>query len=269
MRFLSIAVLFILSSSFATAAHYHLELGAGNYGQEGHTRKALFTTYGANKVEIAHPETFFSDIPENASQASFPLSTKKQYRVLFLTLDELVKRYPSEQIVFHVNDLVAEWAEYASAKLREYADAKGYDTVVEAVPGNYFELNTEIDYDSVHLKNIEHMYSETIENIICEGTANDRLVVTPASRLRMREGLQKLANLSKRGLHFFILDRDDYFPHAERTDYSMRGKFYQNTTEWKGYGYDLPDGLWSAPEQMSHVFFIAAKRREELGRSVN
>jgi len=260
MRFSLITLSIILFSNLAGATYYHLELGAGNYGQEGHTRKALFTTYGANKVEIANPEGFFNDIPENASQAPFPLRTEKQYRVLFITLDGLVKRNPGEQIVFHVNDLVADWAEYASTKLREYANKKGYNVLVEAVPGNYFELNTQIAYDSVHLKNIEHMWSETIENLICKGIANDRLIVTPSSRKRMRDGLQKLANLSKHGLHFFILDRDDYFPNGERIEYSMRGKFYQNTTEWKGYGYDLPDGLWSAPEHMSHVFFIAAKR---------
>jgi hypothetical protein len=258
MRFLSITLLFLLYSNFATADYFHLELGAGNYGQEGHTRKALFTTYGANKVEIAQPETFFNDIPQDASQAQLPLHAEKQYRVLFITLDELVKRNPGEQIVFHVNDLVAEWADYASVKLREYANNKGYNVIVESVPGNYFELNTQTAYDSVHLKNFELMYSETIQSVNCQGVYHDRLVVTAASRQRMREGLQKVANLGKRGLHLFILNTNDYFPGLERTEYSMRGKFYLNTTEWKGYGYDLPDGLWSAPERMSHVFFIAS-----------
>lgn len=250
MQKISLVLVTLLLSSPALARYVHLELGAGNYGQEGHTRKALFMTYSANNVGIPSPRTFFEGITENASMAVLPLKPEIQYRLLFLTLDELVKRNPGEQIVFHVNDLVVEWADYASERLREYAGRKGYDVIVETVPGNYFQLGTTNVYDSVHLKNPELMYAASIDG--------DDTTVTESSCRRMREGLQKLANLGKRGLHFFILNSEDYFPSPERTRYSMRGKFYHNTSEWKGFGYDLPDGLWRAPEKASHVFFIAA-----------
>lgn len=247
-----------LLPGLASATYFHLEAGAGNYGQEGHTRKALFTTYSANEVTIKNETSFFEGITENASQGVSPLKPEIQYRVLFQTLDELVKRHPNELIVFHVNDLVPDWAQYASDKLAEYAFLKGYNVVIEPVGGNYFLLDSSktlasyrvFSYDSVHLKNAELMYSQSIDGRV--------LVVTNASRQRMREGLQRLANLSKSGLHFFILNTDDYFPHFERREYSMQGKFYLNSTEWSGYGYDLPDGLWSAPERLSHVFFIKA-----------
>jgi hypothetical protein len=257
MRAILFAIPILLLSNSLVADYYHLELGAGNYGQEGHTRKALFTTYGANNVAIRNKTAFFEGISENATQAILPIKAAVQYRVLFRTLDELVTRNLGEQIVFHINDLVPEWAEYACAKLREYAASQKYDVVVEPVGGNYFLLDSAItlasygagSYDSVHLKNPELMYGEAVER--------DEPVVTDASRHRMRTGLQKLANLGKHGLHFFIINRDDYFPHFERTQYAMRGKFYMNTTEWKGLGYDLPDGIWSSPKEASHVFFIA------------
>jgi|GEM_PF-2305220 len=250
MRKILLVLVALLASNATLARYYHLELGAGNYGQEGHTRKALFTTYRSNNVTIPSPQTFFEGIPENASQAILPLRPELQYRVLFLTLDELVKRNPGQQIVFHVNDLVPEWAEYASERLQEYANRKDYHVIVETIPGNYFLLEGLNAYDSIHLKNPELMYAEAIDR--------EDATMTDWSCLRMREGLQKLANLGKRGLHFFILNTEDYFPSQERTQYSMRDKFYHNTTEWAGFGYDLPDGLWRIPERASHVFFIAA-----------
>jgi hypothetical protein len=88
----------------------HLEIGGANYGEEA--------------------------------------SSKKQLDILFRTLDLIIDRYGTVGRMI-VNDLTPEMTQYAGARLREYASAKGYRYVtVELLPGDIFTLDPPVTFTS-------------------------------------------------------------------------------------------------------------------------
>lgn len=112
---------YFISSLYYTYFWAHLELGVGNYGDDGHCKVALDKTVFM-KVKHVTSEANFSDDLEEIGCGNY--DPEVQYGVLFWTLDELVFRY-GDCGVFHVNDLLPEYAEVATDRLREYAISKG------------------------------------------------------------------------------------------------------------------------------------------------
>lgn len=100
----------------------HLELGAGNYGPDGHTKSSQAMTV-LQKIKDVTNETNYIDELENIGKGDY--KPEDQYGVLFWTLDQLIVRY-GDTGVFHVNDLYEEYATFATQKLIEYKIAKGF-----------------------------------------------------------------------------------------------------------------------------------------------
>jgi hypothetical protein len=98
----------------------HLELGAGNYGRDGHTKTSQAMTV-LMKIEDVSGENYIDHLEEVGRGDYKP---EEQYGVLVWTLDELVRRY-GDVGVFHVNDLYEEYAIFATQRLMEYAVSKG------------------------------------------------------------------------------------------------------------------------------------------------
>ena len=118
----------------------HLELGAGNYGADGHTKASQAMTVLMKMKNVSAARNYIDDLEEVGHGGYKP---EEQYGVLFWTLDELISRY-GDKGIFHVNDLYEEYAAFAAEKLREYALAQGYGSVViEVVPGDYQFLDSE------------------------------------------------------------------------------------------------------------------------------
>ena len=84
----------------------HIELGAGNYGSDGHS-KASQTMTVLRKIKNVTTKKKYIDDLEDVSQGDY--NPEDQYRVLFWTLDQLIHRYGNVGI-FHVNDLYEEYA---------------------------------------------------------------------------------------------------------------------------------------------------------------
>jgi hypothetical protein len=219
----------------------HLELGAGNYGQDGHTKKALRKTLLKALTKVTNTEGWWKQLPEKDPN---PYDPAHQYAVLFQTLDQLVERKGSYG-VFHINDLVPEYATYAASCLRDYAEKKHYESIViQPVPGDYRKISPAqtlasygfTHYDSVHLKNPEVSF-------FCYGMDGDQMLCDADSRRRGRETLQHLANLSSEGLYFFPVDvQDQFIPLEEKKEFINRGIFYQPTTVWNPVPYYFPQG---------------------------
>jgi hypothetical protein len=157
--------------------------------------------------------------------------------------------------VFHVNDLFVDYANYAAAKLAEYADSKGYAHVkIGVVAGNYTEISTletigEL-YQSVHLKNFEIA-------LFNYGLDGNNILANANSRARARTRLQKLADLSCSGLHLFATNpRSSFIPGEEYDEFIAQGRFYQSTTSWSPMPYYFPEG---GQFDISHssVYFIS------------
>jgi hypothetical protein len=218
----------------------HLELGAGNYGQDGHTKASQAKTILLKIKDVSDKKSYIDGLEEVGRGDYKP---EEQYRVLFWTLDELVKRY-GEVGVFHVNDLYEEYASFATQKLREYANAKGYTSIiVEAVPGDYQLIHPEQTlcrygknkYSSAHLKNPEvSLYHNRMDG--------DDLYATDESRQEARQMLEQLASLSESGLYLFILDHKDFIPEEEKKEFIQKNIFYQGTDEWPPVPYIFPEG---------------------------
>ncbi len=239
---------------FSSPPWAHLELGAGNYGEDGHTKKSVRKTALMELTYISKTPSWYNLLPE---QSVLPLKPENQYFLLFETLDLLVKRQGPNG-VFHVNDLIPEHAEYATKCLKKYAKNQGYDNInIETIPGDYLTIRPEQTlekyglkwYDSVHLKNPEVSFFNY-------GMDGDQMLSSAKSRRWARTKLQRLANLSKKGLYFFTLDAgDDFIPKKEKEEYICKGQFYIPTTAWEPVPYYFPEGSITG-EEYGRVYFI-------------
>lgn len=235
-------IFFSLSASdFPFCGWTHLELGAGNYGLDGHTKASQQKTVLQKISDVSSEKNYIDELEEVGSGIYNP---EQQYAVLFWTLDELVLRY-GEHGLFHVNDLYEEYASWAAEKLTEYAKKRGYFHVtVEVVAGDYQKIDptstlrryAKNRYSSVHLKNPEvSFYYDRMDG--------NHFFASFASRNAARTLLQKLANLSETGLLFFILDKDDiYIPSTEKQEWIEPGIFYHPTADWESVPYIFPEG---------------------------
>lgn len=231
----------------------HLELGAGNYGRDGHTQTSQAKTVVLKLKEITSEPNYIDELEETGSGDYLP---EEQYEILFWTLDQMIQRY-GEKGIFHVNDLYEDYAEYATEKLANYAASMGYHSVtIESIPGDYASLDPsrtlakhgKHSYTSIHLKNPEvSFYYDKMDG--------DRMYSSVESREEARALLQQLANLADDGLYLFILYHPSFVPLEEHQDFFSRGVFYNQTHKWSPVPYVFPEGDRFA--NTGQVFFIS------------
>lgn len=233
----------------------HLELGAGNYGQEGHTQTSQKKTVLKELAYVSKRPTYVDQLPVTDKT---PYQPTQQFAVLFWTLDQLVAK-KGPQGIFYINDLYKDYAQEAAAHLASYAKAKNYNNIIiEVAAGDYLKLNAaEIlhpygkqTFDTVHLKNPEVSF-------YCYGMDGDRMLSSIQSRLKARKKLQSLANLSHNGLHFFPLDVKGYFiPDEEKAEFIQKEIFYLPVKEeWEPVPYVFPTGE-KFEKTYGRVYFI-------------
>ena len=232
----------------------HLELGAGNYGDDGHTQKSQKMTVLRELKTVTSAPNYISALPENST---FVIDRNHQFQVLFDTLDTLVTQQ-GKQGIFHVNDLYSEYTQVATDALKSYAISKGYNSIfIESVPGDYRTIDSVLAlasyerpfYDSVHLKNPEVSFYHY-------GMDGGYMLSDSESRQKARDTLQQLANLSYQGLFFFPINIDDYFiPLEEYIEFISEGIFYHNTSVWTAVGYNFPEGSRFS-SKLGAVYFI-------------
>ena len=257
--------LLLFTTSFSTLAFAieeaifngwaHLELGAGNYGPDGHTKASQAMTVLMKIEDVSNEKNYIDKLEEKGRGDYKP---EEQYGVLFWTLDELVSRY-GDVGIFHVNDLYDEYAFFAAQKLMEYAVSKGYDSVIiEAIPGDYQLIDSEqtlspygkVKYSTAHLKNPEvSLYHDRMDG--------NHFYASDRSREQTRLMLKNLANLSESGLYLFILYHDNFIPPKERTEFIEKNIFYQTTNEWDSVPYIFPEGI-VIDKKVGKVFRINA-----------
>ena len=267
-------ILLLFITSFSTLAFAiedaifngwaHLELGAGNYGQDGHTKTSQTMTVLMKIEDVSNEKNYIDDLEEFGKGDYKP---EEQYGVLFWTLDELVKRY-GDVGIFHVNDLYEEYALFATQKLAEYAADKGYKSVIiEAVPGDYQLIDSDrtlaqygkTKYSTAHLKNPEvSLYHNRIDG--------DHFYASETSRDQTRSMLQNLANLSESGLYLFILYHEDFIPLEERREFMEKDIFYRITNEWDSVPYIFPEGN-VIDKEVGKVFHINANETSSMSSS--
>lgn len=233
----------------------HIEFGAGNYGEDGHTKKSQLMTVFSEFTEVTDKANYFHYLPD---EEEFSYDPKHQFAVLFATLDKLIAEHGAK-IIFHVNDLFANYANYAAARLKEYAQEKNYNSVIiEAIPGDYTKLEPykiigynygrEI-YDSAHLKNAEISFYNY-------GIDGNNLLSSDLTRESARIKLQYLANFTCSGLYFFQVDHSNVFiPKAEYEEFINQEKFYLPSNDWTNMSYFFPEG-GAIPENFSNVYYI-------------
>lgn len=215
-----------LSLPFALFSWTHLELGAGNYGEEGHTQTSQKRTVLMALSYVSEKENYIDHLQEMGTNDYDP---EEQYAILFWTLDELVSRYGKEG-TFYVNDLYPEYAAYAAHQLRKYAKQKGYDQIViEILSGDYQMLGGRT-FDSVHLKNPEI-------SLFYEGMDGTTFFTSSEKLRETRELLSHLASLSNEGLYLFIIG--SFIPEEEKES----ANFYLPTDEWEAVSYVYPEGV--------------------------
>ncbi|MGH7889823.1 MAG: hypothetical protein ACRENF_04655, partial [Thermodesulfobacteriota bacterium] len=236
----------------------HLELGAGNYGADGHTQCSLQKTVLMKLIFVSQAKNFIHDLEERGTGEYNP---EHQYGILFRTLDELIARHGPVGI-FHVNDLYEEYTAFAVDKLKKYAHDKGYSSVIiEPVSGDYQKINPQQQlskyrrkkYDSLHLKNPEVSF-------FYEGMDGDHFLATESSRQTTRDLLQNLAQLSEKGLFLFILYHNNFIPEKEQKEFMEKERFYLPTTEWEPSPYIFPEGE-EIPAKWGRVFLIHPQTR--------
>ena len=233
----------------------HLECGAGNYGLDGHTKKSQRRTVLQQFNYISPRQNYIDELPEKDLKAYDPTY---QYAVLFWTLEQLIEKF-GDHGIFHVNDLHADYAEYAANQLNTYAKSRGYThIIIETIPGDYKQINSMNTlssygrqyYDSVHLKNPEITFYHF-------GMDGDLMLSHSKSRSKARLILQHLANLSTTGLYFFTLDISNVFiPHTEKQEFIVKHIFYLPTSDWSPVPYYMPDGV-RFDLKYNKVYFIA------------
>jgi hypothetical protein len=234
----------------------HIELGAGNYGLDGHTKTSQYMTILMEfKYVSDRYKELIDSLPESNPNPDY--DPYHQYAVLFDTLDQLVDKYGPKGI-FHINDLFQEYCDYAALQLREYAKIKGYkDIIIEVIPGDYTQINPETTlekyskhlYDSAHLKNPELSFYNY-------GIDGSDLLSNNESREYARLKLQKLADLSFKGLYFFPTDPDNLFiPTEEKVEFISQDIFYHATNDFSPVPYYFPEGdIFS--EENGYVYWI-------------
>lgn len=252
---LSYALLLLISTEgYSTWAH--LELGAGNYGPDGHTKTSQGKTVLMEIEEVSEKKNYIDELEEVGRGDYNP---EEQYGVLFWTLDELVSRYGDDGI-FHVNDLYEEYAVFAAQKLSEYARGKGYDSIViEAISGDYQLIDSKQTlssfgkdkYSTAHLKNPE----VSLYNVRMDG---EHLYSTDHSREKARLMLRNLANLSESGLYLFILYHENFIPLEEQAEFIEKNIFYHATEEWDPVPYIYPEG-GVIDKEWGRVFHIPSR----------
>ena len=216
--------LFFLALPCVLFAWTHLELGAGNYGEDGHTQASQKKTVLMALSYVSEKENYVDHL-EEAGETHDP---KEQYALLFWTLDQLVFRYGDEG-TFYVNDLYSEYALYAAEKLKEYASQKRYDQIIiKTLVGDYQVLIGQT-FDSAHLKNPEI-------SLFYEGMDGTMFLTSSEKLRKTRELLSQLANLSKEGLYLFIIN--SFIPKEEKECAS----FYLPTDDWESVPYVYPEG---------------------------
>ncbi len=231
----------------------HLELGAGNYGPDGHTQASQKKTVLMKLKNVSTVKNYIDELEEKGKGDYKP---EDQYGILFGTLDEMVTRHGPVG-VFHVNDLYEEYATFATDKLKKYAQEKGYTSVIiDTIPGDYQKINSRKHlskygrkkYDSLHLKNPEiSLYYDEMDGDDCR--------CSDQSRQEARAMLKNLAELSTKGLYLFILYHPNFIPPVEQQEFFEKGIFYKPTAEWKPVPYIFPEGD-VIPEKHVRVFFI-------------
>jgi len=247
-RLFLIVFLFSFSSVFGAFKGWtHLELGAGNYGQNGRSLRGG-KEQPVEACYVRSEEHFFW----NQNEKTF--APEKQYFVLFETLDQLITRFGPEGI-FHVNDYVEDFTLYTAFRLKEYAVQKGYSQVtIEAVIGDFGLVDPirflakygKKRYDSVHLKSPEPgLYFPK---------SGRGMQPSEEDRQNTRDLLQKMANYGTEGLYFFTLYNDRFIPPAEQKEYFEQGIFYRDTAVWEPVPYYHPNGRVMTAR--TEVFFI-------------
>lgn len=217
--------LFFLTFPFSLFGWTHLELGAGNYGEDGHTQTSQQKTVLMALSFVSEKENYIDFLEKTGAE----YDPQDQYAVLFWTLDKLVERYGDEG-TFYVNDLYPDYAEYAAMQLAVYAQQQGYHQInVETLSGDYQTLEGRT-FDSVHLKNPEI-------SLFYEGIDGDEFLTSHKKIQKTRELLSKLATLSDEGLYLFIID--SFLPDEEK----VFGEFYWKTEDWEPVPYVYPEGI--------------------------
>jgi len=204
-------------------------------------KKSLRMTVLMELTYVSAQTNFINDVPE---YNNFTCNKDIQFRVLFQTLEQLIAT-KGPLIIFHVNDLFADYSSFAADALRGYALNQGYDQVIiESIPGDYIKFDksasllpyAKFAYDSVHLKNTEVSFYHY-------GMDGTTMLADQNSRAKAREKLQILANLCHDGLFFFPIDQENYFiPQAEYDEFIWRNKFYHLTDQWLPVEYNFPEG---------------------------
>jgi hypothetical protein len=248
-----IPLFFLWFSSKKFEGWTHLELGAGNYGPDGHTQTSQKKTVLMRLRSVSNAKNYIDELEEKGKGDYKP---EDQYGVLFGTLDQLVIRNGPVG-VFHVNDLYEEYASFAVDKLKKYAQEKGYRSVIiEPVSGDYQKINPRKylskygrkKYDSLHLKNPEvSLYHDEMDG--------DDFRASAQVRQATRSMLKNLANLSTKGLFLFIIYHKNFIPVVEQKEFAEKGIFYQPTSEWESVPYIFPEGE-VVPEKCGKVFLI-------------
>lgn len=231
----------------------HLELGAGNYGSDGHTKSSQAMTVLKKIENVTSKRTYIDDL-EEVGRGDY--KSEDQYGILFWTLEQLVDRYGSVG-VFHVNDLYEEYSAFATQKLLEYTAAKGYNSIiVESIPGDYQLIDSEqnlskygkVKYTSVHLKNPEVSFFH-------DQMDGDHFFASEKSRGNARSMLKNLADLSTDGLYLFILYHDSFVPVEEKIEFMEKDNFYHPTDLWEAVPYIFPEGN-IIDKEIGRVFHI-------------
>lgn len=238
-RFLLI-LLYICEALIGDEGWYHIELGGGNYGNDGHTKASQIMTVVKKFKEISPEKNYIDDLEEKGLGNYNP---DEQFGVLFWTLDELVLRYGPKG-VFHLNDLYEEYALIAVERLKDYASQKGYDSItIEPLSGDYQLIHAPAalakygrkQYTSAHLKNPEvSFYFERMDG--------EHLLASVISRAETRALLHQLASLSESGLYLFILNNKYFIPDEEWNEFMDKGVFYYPTSNWQAVPYIFPEG---------------------------
>lgn len=250
----------------------HLELGAANYGPDGHTKTSQDKTVFHEFREVTAKPNYRDRLNDVENIEYLPMF---QYNALCHTIDEFVKSN-SGRVVLFINDLFAEYVDDAVAKVKDYLSimqglhgksrlGRGYaNVVVEPIIGNYTEVNMTAPlakygraaYDSVHLKNPEVSFYNY-------GIDGDDMLHDDESRAKAREKLRMLANFSCDGLFFFPVDaRNSFIPKVEYQEYIDRGVFYAKTVKWQPVPYVFPEG-GAFPRKYSAVYYIRSNTTDE------
>ena len=235
----------------------HLELGAANYGPDGHTKTSQDKTVFSEFREVTKKLNYRDTLNDLENIAYRP---EMQHRSLFVTIDQLVQ-LNGGRVVFFINDLFPVYVDDAVTKIKQYVSDRGYNSVIiEPVVGNYTAVNMTAPlakygrtaYDSVHLKNPEVSFYHY-------GIDGDDMLPDVESRSKAREKLSALAKLSCNGLYFFPTDQNNNFiPKEEYDEFIDIDIFYKKTTKWNAVPYILPEGEVML-NSYSAVYFVESK----------